>query len=92
MPNDSFIPHNGFTPAPPSIGKTMHDGAPLPNGKRLGEERKLTSVLIAAGVPGVDHSMGREIVAGVYAAHLNSIGNAAAEKAVADWLESKRPA
>jgi hypothetical protein len=92
MPNDSIASNNGFTPLPPTFGKTIHDDLILPGGKRLGDERKLASVLIDAGVPGVDHSQGREINAAAYAAHLDNIAQKAAKAAVAAWLDSsKRP-
>jgi hypothetical protein len=93
MPTDnSHLPNNGWAPALPGESKTLHDDLILPGGKRLRDERKLASVLEAAGVPGVSHSAGRDINAAAYAAHLNSIGKAGAEQAVAAWLRSKRPA
>lgn len=72
-----------------TTAKTPHDDLKLPGGKRLGDERRLASVLVDLGVPGASHSAGRLTNAVAYAAHLDSIGGAGARKAIAAWLDSK---
>jgi hypothetical protein len=76
-------------PLKTSFAKTPHDNLLLPSGKRLDQEPKLAAVLVGLGISGAGHSKGRVENAAAYAAHLDGIAKAGAEKAVAAWL--KRP-
>jgi hypothetical protein len=76
-------------PGLPSWARTPHDGLPLPGGRLLGQvpNGELARVLLAAGVPGVDHSMGRGDLAEVYAKYLQKIHEAAGTAAVNAWVQ-----
>lgn len=75
--------------APQSWARTPHDGLPLPHGGGLlGQTANgdLARTLIAAGVPGIDHGMGRGEIAEAYAKHLQGIHAAAGTAAVNAWI------
>jgi len=68
----------------------MPDELILPNGKKLGEQPHLASILVALGVPGAHHSKGNQDNAAAYEAHLKRIGQAAAITAVDAYLEANK--
>jgi hypothetical protein len=89
--------HADTNPGRPSAGHgptwppTLFDHLKLPSGKLLGEvpTESLRHELARIGVKDA-HTAGRHIIAERYAAILMEIGEAASEKAIAEFLESKR--
>ena len=68
--------------------RTEFDNLILPKGRGASElsNGDLAKILIERNVSGVSHSRGREANLQVYAAFLDKIRKAAADKAVSDWL------
>jgi hypothetical protein len=72
----------------PSRGVLEQDQLTLPNGQRICEVHDLASILIEAGIPGADASMGRHALAKLYGDFLERIGNMAATDRVYTWLRT----
>ena len=77
----------------PTYPTSPYDALPLPGGKTLGqtETGALTRFLVAAGVPGANHTNGRETNAKFYSEHLSRIQADAGKAAVASWLQGIAP-
>jgi hypothetical protein len=87
--------NEGIARAPKSIVKLQPphlDALPLPNGRTVGQVDgdEFTQFLVKNGVPGASHENGKQANAEAYDRYLAKIRNDGAERAVADWLTSKR--
>lgn len=70
-----------------SHAKTLHDGLPLPGGRKVGGVGgELVGLLVKLGIPGVSHEHGRGANIEAYAKHVEGIRKAGADKALAEWL------
>lgn len=79
----------GFAPVEPSRVTTPFDDLrlPLPDGRRVGDVDRITSVLVELGIPGASHENGRAANVEAYADHLAKLHDEAGKRAVAQWLE-----
>jgi hypothetical protein len=89
--------HKDTNPGAPGTGKGptwpagLHDHLKFPNGKTIGatDTDTLRHEFARLGIADA-HTAGRHILCDRYAMKLMQIGEAASEKAIAEWLESKR--
>jgi hypothetical protein len=72
----------------PGNPRTQYDNLPFPGGRAIIDvpSDEIARQLIGRGVAGVSHENGREVNLAAYALHLETIGKAAADHAVSQWL------
>ena len=70
---------------------TVHDQLPFFGGRKIRDtgSSEIASLLIDANIEGASHNNGRIRNLELYAAHLDSIGKAAADTAVKQFLQGK---
>jgi hypothetical protein len=75
---------------PSNFTRTAHDNLRLPGGKRLQEasDSELAAVVTKLGIEGGGSSAGRATNADLYAGHLETVGNAARDRAIEDFLRN----